>query len=132
MKGEEVAYGIVDLPTNNINYIPLAYKLKQIENERIKDTFSIAIDVDTKKDQFKPYKAFVFSLMKNETTNYNMDIKFQYKPNDKLFSIILISCLGFAAVLAIVIIIVVILAKMKRKRDIIDSINDDGLEKLIP
>jgi len=133
LKGEEVAYGIVDLPTNNINYIPLAYKLKQIENERIKDTFSIAIDVDTKKDQFKPYKAFVFSLMKNEITNYNMDIKFQYKPNDKLFSIILISCLGFAAVLAIVIIIVVILAKMKRKRDIIDNINDDdGFDKLVP
>jgi hypothetical protein len=35
LEDEEVAYGIVDLPSNNIKYIPLAYSFKTIKREKL-------------------------------------------------------------------------------------------------
>ena len=130
LEDEEVAYGIVDLPSNNIKYIPLAYSFKTIKREKLDEIFNVTIEVESKKDQFKPYKAFVFSLKSDKLINYNVDLKFRYKSNEKLFGIILIICLGVAFIISFTITLYFVL-KRKRKRLVIEDL-DDNYDKLIP
>jgi hypothetical protein len=130
LEDEEVAYGIVDLPSNNIKYIPLAYSFKTIKREKLDEIFNVTIEVESKKDQFKPYKAFVFSLISDKLINYNVDLKFRYKSNEKLFGIILIISLGVAFIISFAITLYFVL-KRKRKRLVIEDL-DDNYDKLIP
>ena len=130
LEDEEVAYGIVDLPSNNIKYIPLAYSFKTIKREKLDEIFNVTIEVESKKDQFKPYKAFVFSLKSDKLINYNVDLKFRYKSNEKLFSIILIISLSVAFIISFAITLYFVL-KRKRKRLVIEDL-DDNYDKLIP
>ena len=130
LEDEEVAYGIVDLPSNNIKYIPLAYSFKTIKREKLDEIFNVTIEVESKKDQFKPYKSFVFSLISDKLINYNVDLKFRYKSNEKLFGIILIICLGVAFIISFTITLYFVL-KRKRKRLVIEDL-DDNYDKLIP
>ena len=130
LEDEEVAYGIVDLPSNNIKYIPLAYSFKTIKREKLDEIFNVTIEVESKKDQFKPYKAFVFSLISDKLINYNVDLKFRYKSNEKLFGIILIISLSVAFIISFAITLYFVL-KRKRKRLVIEDL-DDNYDKLIP
>ena len=130
LEDEEVAYGIVDLPSNNIKYIPLAYSFKTIKREKLDEIFNVTIEVESKKDQFKPYKAFVFSLKSDKLINYNVDLKFRYKSNEKLFGIILIISLSVAFIISFAITLYFVL-KRKRKRLVIEDL-DDNYDKLIP
>ena len=132
LPNEEVAYGIVDLPLNDIKYIPLSYNFKNIKKEKLGDIFNKTIEVEIKNDEYKPYKAFVFSLIKDRLTNYNIDIKFRYKSKEKLFSIILIISLGVALILSLAIALYFV-SKKKRKRFVIEDLDEnENYDKLIP
>lgn len=130
LENEEVAYGIVDLSSNDINYIPLAYNFPDIKIEKITKSIEMNLDSQIKNDTFKPYKAFIFSLAKNQTPKYKIDLKFIYKSKEKLFGIILLISLGVAAAIGIVILLILVVKKKKQKPLVVDD-EYDNLDKLI-
>ena len=80
-------------------------------------------------DPNKPYKAFLFSVIKNKITNYKIDINFNYKPNEGLFNLILIISLGISFALTIVFILILFIKNKKRKPSL--DIIGDNLGSLI-
>lgn len=130
LENEEVAYGIVDLASDNINYIPLAYNFPKIKREKLGKTLNITVESEFKKDEYKPFKAFIFSLTKNEVPKYKIDITTisDDTSNEDLFSLILIICLGTALLIAIVTIIILFIFKKKLKPINMDDFdNNEGL-----
>ena len=73
----DVAYGIVSLATNDSKYLPSAFNFKNGINQEIsKENMHINIKVNKTNDSLKPYKAFVFSVKKNEMVKkYNIEIE---------------------------------------------------------
>lgn len=130
LENEEVAYGIVDLASDNINYIPLAYNFPKIKREKLGKTLNITVESEFKKDEYKPFKAFIFSLTKNEVPKYKIDITTisDDTSNEDLFSLILIICLGTALLIAIATIIILCIFKKKLKPINMDDFdNNEGL-----
>lgn len=71
----DVAYGIVNLATNDPNYLPTAFNFKNgINQEKSKENMHINIKCNITNDTLKPYRAFLFSVKKDEMVNeYNID-----------------------------------------------------------
>ena len=68
----------------NISYIPLANSFKETKKEKLEKSLEITETLHINNNPIKPYKAFVFSVLKNKITNYKIDINFNYKPNEGL------------------------------------------------
>ena len=129
LKDEEVAYGIVDLPSDNISYIPLANSFQETKKEKLEKSLEITEKLQINNNPNKPYKAFVFSVLKNKITNYKIDINFNYKPNEGLFNLILIISLGISFALTIVFLLILFIKNKKRKPSL--DIIGDNLGSLI-
>jgi len=71
----DIAYGIVDLATNDSKYLSSAFNFKNgINKELSKENMNIYMKKNKTNDSLKPYKAFLFSVNKNETVKeYNIE-----------------------------------------------------------
>ena len=81
----DIAYGIVHLAINDSKYLPLAFYFKNEINQEIsKENMHINIKENKTNDNLKPYKAFVFSVKKNEMVKeYNIEFETEKKDNNK-------------------------------------------------
>ena len=133
MKDENVAYGIVDLPSDKISYIPLANIFTNITKNKIKEKiFKLKEDSPTNNDKYKPYKAFIFSVIKYERTHFEVNIEFKFKSNEELLRLILIISLAISLALAISILLVFIIKnKIKKKKLPLLEDLDDNYDKLL-
>ena len=77
LKNVDICYGIVQLFTNNINYLPMAYQFKydDIERKKIegKETFSLKNPFFNNKSG-KKYTAFIFSIVSYNYHEYDVQI----------------------------------------------------------
>ena len=77
LKNVDICYGIVQLFTNNINYLPMAYQFKydDIERKKIegKETFSLKNPFFNNKSG-KKYTAFIFSIVSYNYYEYDVQI----------------------------------------------------------
>ena len=133
LQDENVAYGIVDLPSDKISYIPLANIFTNITKNKIKEKiFKLKEDSPTNNDKYKPYKAFIFSVIKYERTNFEVNIEFKFKSNEELLRLILIISLAISLALAISILLVFIIKnKIKKKKLPLLEDLDDNYDKLL-
>ena len=123
-----IAYGIVKLSSNDINYIPLAYNFKNyiIKKNCTKNEF---IEIDNKyfgkEDELKKYQAFIFSIQSSKI-DFKYSVQIEEIKDKKgrmswwaILLIVVFSILIFFALLIIVLII-------KKKRGInIENIKDN-------
>jgi hypothetical protein len=129
LDGQEVAYGIVNLASKNESYIPSAFNFPGTKKEFISN--SIEFTNESKEEKFKPNTAFIFSIKSDSVLKYNIDITILYKSNEKLFNIILLTCL-ILHVLSAIIFVIVYIMKTRSKIGKIKDINDDNYESLMP
>ena len=126
----KASYGIIRLPTNNIKYIPMAYKF---ENEVKEEIFKNSIELNNKyfgkEDQYKPYQAFVFSFKTNITiskTFIEYDI-IKKNNNSTIMTIIIITSICISLIIAIIFFIYMCKNKNKRKFLDLDIQDEDKL-----
>ena len=131
-KEEAVYHGIVDLPVDDIHYIPLYYNFKNIKYETIKDPISLDIKSEFSDNNNKGnYKAYIVSRNKNKTENYKIDIEIKLASDERLFNIIFINSLCVAGAILIGFVIIFLVKKFHRKQ-LLDELNDENCDPLIP
>ena len=114
---ENIAYGLVNLTSEDPNYIPLAFNFDETKKEKLKDDLiAIEIDPNVKKNEKKPYRALIFSIEKNKINTYNIDIMIYGNNNEILLNIIVVIALLISVVI-ILVILIVFLMKMCMKKD---------------
>jgi hypothetical protein len=112
-----VTYGIVKLATNDINYIPLAFKYR---TDVIRKTFEVneVIEIDNKyyeeDDIYKNYQAFIFSIHSSKM-NFKYDIQIEEISDKKGISGWALTLIIIASIILIFIVLLVILMIKKRK-----------------
>ena len=124
----KIAYGIVRLATNDIKYIPMAYKF---ENETIEGIFDNNIELNNnyfgKNYKYKPFLAFIFSFKSNITINkilIEYDIIKKNNNLNKIVNIILIISICLSLIIAIIIFIFICI---KRKKEFnMNNINSNN------
>ena len=124
----KIAYGIVRLATNDIKYIPMAYKF---ENETIEGIFDNNIEMNNNyfgiNYKYKPFLAFIFSFKSNITINeilIEYDIIKKNNNSNKIVSIILIISICLSLIIAIIIFIFICI---KRKKEFnMNNINSNN------
>ena len=127
------AFGIVKLPTNNINYIPLAYNFENDITKK-KCANNEVIEIDNKyygkDDAQKKYQAFVFSIQ-SSNTNFKYDIQIEEISEEKGTSnwIIVILIIVLIIVILLIIIIVIIVIKKKKGKNNIENLSSHSLEQ---
>ena len=98
---DEVYYGIVHLPTNDIKFIPMANNFNEIKGTKIDNKKEINIkyeDISNNEETIKKYTAFIFSIKnENKTMKYTVIIN-KFEP----MNIFLIVSLSLAFVFAII------------------------------
>ena len=98
----EVCYGIVKLPTDNINYLPLAFNFNGTKQEKIQNNIELDNIYFKKNDKHKPFQAFIFSVKSNSIINkYNIEIYISYTLPYYKLNIILITSLIISLIIAI-------------------------------
>lgn len=115
------SYGIVLLPTNNINYIPTAFNFKEKNESKVEDN-SIKIELKNNYMEYEgnnKYIAFIFSL--NESKLYNYEVKITTIITDNSMNIFLIVSICLALVFAVITFFLI-----RRKQNISGS-NGDNL-----
>lgn len=117
----DVAYGIVNLGTNDSKYLPSAFNFKNgIKQEISKENMHINIKVNKTNDSLKPYKAFVFSVKKNEMVKkYKIEFTTEKGREEKAFlsdskDIILLSSTSLSLISAITFLIYIYIANKKK------------------
>lgn len=127
-----VYYGIVHLPTNNTNYIPMANNFNGIKEEKIDNKKEINIkfkDIKEDETKVKAYTAFIFSIKdESKIMQYTIIIN-KFEPMNAF----LIVSLSLAFVLAI---ITFFLIRRKRtnndeKENLNENINSDNNNEII-
>ena len=99
---EEIAYGIVDLASNNTNCIPLAFAFDSTIKEKLGEIVEVTIDPKAKNIK-KPYRAFIFSMKTNDFKSYKVDIYIYGNNNEILISLIISLAFILALLIAIII-----------------------------
>ena len=133
----QTAFGIVKLPTNDINYIPLAYNFENEIITKKKCANNEVIEIDNKyygiDDAQKKYQAFVFSIQ-SSNLDFKYDIQIEEveetseeKGTNNWKTIILIIILIIAILLIIIIVIIVI--KKKKGKNNIENLSSQPLEQ---
>ena len=131
LENEKVAYGIVDLYSEDLNYIPIAFNFETTKKEMLGNKLDINIESDKTKNQYKPHRAFIFSVKKSPVPNYNINLLIFNGKNDneKVLGIILISSIGVS--IAILIIFLFIYLKNKYSKRRIDQNIPDKIDSLM-
>ena len=112
-----VTYGIVKLATNDINYIPLAFKYR---TDVIRKTFEVneVIEIDNKyyeeDDIYKNYQAFIFSIHSSKM-NFKYDIQIEEISDKKGISGWALTLIIISSIILFFIVILAILMIKKRK-----------------
>ena len=126
----KASYGIIRLPTNNIKYIPMAYKFEdEVKEEIFKNSKELNNKYFGKEDQYKPYQAFVFSFKTNITiskTFIEYDI-IKKNNNSTIMTIIIITSICISLIIAIIFFIYMCKNKNKRKFLDLDIQDEDKL-----
>ena len=129
-------YGIVRLPTNNINYIPGANKFT---NETIEEIINKKISLKNSyyktEDKYKPYQAFILSFNEkdNDIINNNYIIEYEINvisnPNslNKIVNIILIVSICLSLIILIIFILYMTLANKKKDLESKLDINENDI-----
>ena len=129
-------YGIVRLPTNNINYIPGANKFT---NETIEEIINKKISLKNSyyktEDKYKPYQAFILSFNEkdNDIINNNYIIEYEINvisnPNslNKIVNIILIVSICLSLIILIIFILYMTLANKKKDLELKLDINENDI-----
>ena len=148
LENEKVYYGIVELVTNDINYLPPAYLFKEnIESKKLSENETIVINnslnnntfYDTNDDR-KKYQAVIFSIFtaKNDKqykiqfnddgSNEKEEDKDQKKKEGGLSTPHLIAIIVIILILLIIIIIIIIICikKKKKNENNIDELNNSN------
>ena len=131
LENEKVAYGIVDLYSEDLNYIPIAFNFETTKKEMLGNKLDRNIESDKTKNQYKPHRAFIFSVKKSPVPNYNVNLLIFNGKNDneKVLGIILISSIGVS--IAILIIFLFIYLKNKYSKRRIDQNIPDKIDSLM-
>ena len=98
---DKVYYGIVNLPTNNTKYIPMANHFNGIKEEKINNKKEINFkfeDINNNEKDIKKYTAFIFSIINENTTMKYTVIINKFEP----MNVFLIVSLSLAFVFAII------------------------------
>ena len=111
-----IAYGVVNLTSEDPNYIPSAFNFYETKKETLNRIMSIPIDPNVKKDETRPYRAFIFSMEKNNFQNYTIDVYLYGNNNEILYAFIVVISL-IVSVAIILIILIVFLLKICLKKD---------------
>ena len=120
-----VTYGIVKLATNDINYIPLAFKYRTDvvrKNFEVNDVIEIDNQYFGKDDFYKNYQAFIFSIHSSKM-NFKYDIQIKEISDKKGMSGWALTLIIIASIILFFIVILVILMMKKRKEINSESIN---------
>ena len=148
LENEKVYYGIVELVTNDTNYLPPAYLFKEnIESKKLSENETIVINnslnnntfYDTNDDR-KKYQAVIFSIFtaKNDKqykiqfnddgSNEKEEDKDQKKTEGGLSTPYLIAIIVIILILLIIIIIIIIICikKKKKNENNIDELNNSN------
>ena len=117
LKNVSVTYGIVKLATNDINYIPLAFKYR---TDVIRKNFDIneVIEIENKyygeDDIYKNYQAFIFSIHSSKK-NFKYDIEIEEIIDKKGISGLALTLIIILSIIILFIVILTILMIKKRK-----------------
>jgi hypothetical protein len=112
-----VTYGIVKLATNDINFIPLAFKYR---TDVIRKTFEVneVIEIDNKyyeeDDIYKNYQAFIFSIHSSKM-NFKYNIQIEEISDKKGISGWALTLIIISSIILFFIVILAILMIKKRK-----------------
>jgi len=121
---EEIAYGIVDLASNNTNCIPLAFAFDSTIKEKLGEIVEVTIDPKAKNIK-KPYRAFIFSMKTNDFKSYKVDIYIYGNNNEILFEYIIVISLIISLAFILALLIAIIIKKCIGRNQYFDS--DDSL-----
>ena len=120
-----VTYGIIKLATNDINFIPMAFKYR---TDVIKRNISLndIIEIDNKyygeEDIYKKYQAFIFSIHSSKL-NYKYNIKIEEIGDKKINGWKVTIILIFSILILFLFVLTLIIIKKKRGINI-ESIKD--------
>ena len=124
MKEEEIAYGIVDLASDNVSYVPLAFSFDSTKKEKLGESVNVTIDPNAK-NIIKPYRAFIFSMKSNDFNGYEVNIYIYGNNNELLLSIILVISLIVSLAFILALLFTIIIKKCIGRNQYFDS--DDSL-----
>ena len=126
LKGVEIAFGIVQLFTNDPHYLPMAYKFQEgfIKKKEAKKDETIKLNVPSliDPDSTKKYLAFVCSIPTAKTYEYevqvitNYDDKNEVDDDDDYALEISLSVIGVVILLVIIGIVVYYFVKKKKNK----------------
>ena len=119
-KKEEIAYGVVDLSSDNTSYIPLAFAFDSTKKEKLGETIEVTIDPKAK-NIIKPYRALIFSMKTNDFKSYKVNVDIYGNNNEILFSYISLISLVISIALILALLIFILIRKCIRRNEYFDS-----------
>lgn len=119
-KKEDIAYGVVDLASNNTQYIPLAFVFDSTKKEKLDKLIAVNIDPNAKNVK-KPFRAFIFSMKTNDFKNYTVDIGIYGNNNENLFDYISVISLIVSVSLILALLIGILVKKCIGRNQYFDS-----------
>ena len=118
---EEIAYGIVELTTDDIKYLPIAFSFEETKKEKLGDRITIDVNQKMEKNKNKPYRAFIFSMKTDSFKNYKIDIEIIGNNREKLFNNILMVSLLVSIIILLVLFATFIMKKCYKKNKYYDT-----------
>jgi hypothetical protein len=118
---EEIAYGIVELTTDDIKYLPIAFSFEETKKEKLGDRITIDVNQKIEKNKNKPYRAFIFSMKTDSFKNYKIDIEIIGNNREKLFNNILMVSLLVSIIILLVLFATFIMKKCYKKNKYYDT-----------
>ena len=133
LKDVPVAFGLVKLSSDDIDYIPLAYQFKEeydITKKNLKENEEIVLKNPFKelKDN-KKYLAFIFSIQKYNYYEYDVEIGESSENGGSKLLIYILAVIGVILVISLIVIIIVYFAKKNKGGGIHEGkfdMDDDG------
>ena len=119
-KIEEIAYGLVDLASNDTKYIPTAFVFDSTKKEKLRELIEVSVDPNAKNIK-KPFRALIFSMKAKDFKSFEADIYIYGNNNEIVFSYILAITLFISLALILSLLIAMIVKKCIRRNQYFDS-----------